>query len=900
MKFCCSTPVAKVAKTFGPFLSSSPTLLPRRTFARLPLRILFAFFSLAATSLLLAAEPLDDVPQNFVVNHCVDCHSGESAEANVDLDVEQIDWADAKSAKLWSRVHHVLESNDMPPAEIDDRPAETDRQAMLGWLDKTLTKQVPPGGSVLRRLNRQEYENSIRSVFQFQFKVPNSFPADTEAHGFDNIGEGLVLSPPLMAQYVDLATSVADQIVPPLQKTEPTKTTSTDIGPSDFSLNFTTGYEIDGVLRMVSGSEPLSRGSVWPNRFEARVSGIYDVAIQLSAFKPTEGHVPEVRLLARKTTGSNFAKANTLRKLAEFKIDSQQPAGFKATVELLRGETIVIHYENGPIYSIVKDRTTYLNRFSRQLHDTFRADPELGLAWMKAGYQRSDRGWSWWKRIEAQRPAARRELADFDVDSDEVKEFAMAMAKRGVNTEEALCCFFFFKGPGVNVHKMSITGPTREIEDEQMRQQRQRTEQFLGTRGGFSDSGYAAKLLRPVLEKAFRRPVSKKQLSKYVSIATQHIADGQTFREGMHLAIRAALCSPNFIYRGQRSGKLDDYDLASRLSYFLTSHPPDASLRKLAASGQLSQRDVLRQQTLRLLKQSKVSYFLDSFVGQWLDLRLLPQIMPDPRLLKWTTKDLAAIQAETQMFVEEILKENLPLETFIDADFTYLNRRNAKLYDIDFGKSDQMKRVQLPADSIRGGILTQASVLMATANGVDTQPVLRGAWMLENVFGTPTAPPPADVPVIEPDTTGAKTIRELSDRHKADRACARCHQKIDPPGFVMESFDPVGRFRKHYPVYKTKADKTITEKGQRVDSAGTLPDGTSLGDIQDLKRYLIENPEIFSRCLTEKLMVYATGREMNYGDKKVIDQIVQENEKNGSGFQDLIVQIVLSESFGAK
>lgn len=837
----------------------------------------------------------------FLSSHCIDCHSGGSAEGGIDLDRDEIDWSDSESAELWTKVHRVLQENEMPPAEVSDRPTDAQRKTMLGWLNETLTQHVQPGGSVLRRLNREEYENSVRSALGIKFDVPNSFPADTQSHGFDNIGEGLVLSPPLMAQYVQLATVAADELLPPEQAAVKADPKTTLVGPGDFSLNFTTGHEIDGVLRMVTGSEPLSRGCVWPNRFEARVRGVYEVSLNISAFKPTTGHIPVVHLLARQTIGPNFARANTLRKLAVFKIKSEQSKKFDAVVELQRGETIVIHYENAPIYCRVNNnKTAYVKRFSAQLRNTFREDPELGLAWMKAGYQRSDRGWSWWKRIEAQREAAKNDIDQFDVESEEVNEFVTMLAGKGVNTEEALCCFHFFKGPGIDIHNMSIGGPTRVIEDAEVREQKQRAARFLGERGDLDHEAHAARVLRPVLGKAFRRPVSPQQLARYVNIVTESIADGSSFRDGVHLSLRAALCSTHFLYRGHRPGIMDDFDLASRLSYFLTSSPPDNSLLKLAAAGQLSQKANLEKQTRRLLKQSKVKHFLDSFTGQWLDLRLLPQIMPDSRLLNWNDKDLAAITAETEMFVAEILRENHPLETFIDSDFTYLNRRNAKLYEIDFPKSDTMKRTKLPDSSRRGGILTQASVLMATANGVDTQPVLRGAWILENIFGTPTPPPPEDIPAIEPDTTGAKSIRELLDRHKADASCAGCHQKIDPPGFVLESFDPVGRYREHYPAYKKQADSVVKVQGQPVDSASVLPDGTKLDDVADLKRYLIQNPDIFSRCLAEKLLVYATGRPMNFGDQRVIDEVIEKVKKRGNGFQDLIVEIVLSESFATK
>ena len=840
------------------------------------------------------AIPLGDDKRAFFNRFCVECHNQEAAEANVVLSVGKLDWSNPESEELWSSVHRVLKAGEMPPSDIENRPTAVDRSSIVAWLDDNLTRRFPPGGSVLRRLNRQEYESSVGAVLGIPFKVPNSFPPDSRVFGFDNIGEGLILSPPLMAQYVQLANAAADELLPSDQNLTDVPITTSEIGPGDFSLNFTTGHEIDGVLRMVSGSEPLSRGCVWPNRFEAPASGQYNLTIDISSFKPTAGHVPVVHLLARKMTGSNFARANTLRKVAEFKIKSEQPTTFESQIELLRGETVVIYCD------VTRNRPAYLKRFSTQLHDTFRDDPELALAWMKAGYQRSDRGWSWWKRIEAERESARREIAGFDPNSDEVKAFALQMAKQGVNTEEALCCFHFFKGPGIDVHKMEIVGPTLLIEDEAMRLQKQRTAAFLGERGTSDDATWAARILRPVLRKAFRRPVTDEQLGKYVEITTNHVDEGASFQDGIHLSLRAALCSTHFLYRGQRSGAMDDYDRAARLSYFLTSCPPDTSLSKAADSGRLSDKLILEQQTRRLLKQSKVKNFLDSFTGQWLGLRLLPQIMPDPRLLKWTSKDLAAVTKETELFVSEILRKNHPLETFIDADFTYLNRRNARLYEIEFPNSDTMKRVTLPADSMRGGILTHASVLMATANGVDTQPVLRGAWMLDNIFGTPTQPPPANVPAIEPDTTGAKSIRELLDRHQADKACASCHKKIDPPGFVLESFDPVGRYRKHYPVYQQKGDSVVTAKGQPVNTATALSDGTQLNDVSDLKRHLTANPDVFARCLTEKLLVYATGRRMNYGDHKVIEKIVDRVRKRGNGFQDLIVEIVLSPAFGTK
>ena len=366
--------------------------------------------------------------------------------------------------------------------------------------------------------------------------------------------------------------------------------------------------------------------------------------------------------------------------------------------------------------------------------------------------------------------------------------------------------------------------------------------------------------------------------------------------------MRATLCSTHFLYRGQRDGILDDFDLASRLSYFLTSAPPDNKLYQLAEQGRLGDREVLESEARRLIGDRRSKSFLESFLDQWLGLDALPDIMPDERLIRWTNQYQQSITDETRLFVEEILRENLPLETFIDPDFTYLNRFNARLYGMKYdGPKNGMSRIELKRGGRRGGILGQASVMMATANGVDTQPVLRGVWLLENIFGSPPPAPPTSVPAIEPDTSGAKTIRDLLERHKADPSCAGCHKKIDPLGFALENLDPVGRWREFYPVHEKGPDGEVTTRnGQEVDAKAKLTDGTRLDGVVDLKHYLVKHIDIFSACLAEKLLTYATGRSLSFGDRKEIDRIVEEVKAGGNGFQDLIVALVGSESFRTK
>ena len=842
----------------------------------------------------------------FFGKYCLDCHDEHSAEGDINLDFREIDWTDHQSANRWAKVWKMIDSGDMPP-EDTTQPKQVERDAAADWLCSVLLENDKPGGTILRRLSKEEYENSVTGLLKQRFTVPLSFPADSSDHGFDNHGGDLVLSPPLMAQYLEIATAAADRVLPPPVEQRSLNKKTTVLAPEDFTLNFTTGHLVDGVLRMVLSTDSLARGSVWPSRFEAKTAGVYRVKIEISYFKPTKGHTPEVHLLAHSTNGK-AGLASQLTKLATFTITEESPATFSADVELQRGDTIVVHYENAPLYGVTGKPPTWAPQFPRvaeQLIDMWRNDPELGAAWVEAGYQRGDAGWTWHKRIEAIREKRLRsegglDADAFNVDSPEVKEIAEEMASHPFPTVRTMSCYLFEKGPGIDIHRMAITGPIRLIADREDMAQEKITARFMGERAGRDDREYAEAILRPLIDTAFRRPATDAQVEEYVTIALQHQANGHRFEDGIHLAFRAVLCSPNFLYRGQREGQLDDYDLATRLSFFLTSSPPDTLLQKLANKGQLSDQTVLEEQTRRLLKDKGVKNFLTSFTGQWLNLRILPDIMPDSRLLKWTDKHTNAITAETELFVAEILRENFPIETFIDPNFTYLNQRNATLYNIEFPKSDTMTRVDIEPGGRHGGILGQASVMMATANGVDTQPVLRGVWLLENILGDPVPEPPSNIPAVEPDTTGAKSIRELLQKHNADPSCAACHQKIDPPGFALENFDPVGRWREFYPVYKKVNGKVVRKDGPPVDSKGTMKDGTVLNDVTDLKHYLVNNIDIFGNCLAEKLLVYATGRDLSFGDRKEVERLVREVREGGNGFQDLVVALVLSESFRTK
>jgi hypothetical protein len=362
---------------------------------------------------------------------------------------------------------------------------------------------------------------------------------------------------------------------------------------------------------------------------------------------------------------------------------------------------------------------------------------------------------------------------------------------------------------------------------------------------------------------------------------------------------------------------LSGYETASRLSYFLWSTMPDDRLTQLAEAGELSKPEVLRQQAERMLDDPRSDAFVDEFLNGWLALRKLGTMAPDVHKFSvYYDDDLEpAMKTETRLFFRQILRTNGPLDRFLDSDYAFLNCELARLYGIDpqlvvaaqgqpveglqpnelvpdgEGNAPSMAfaRIKL-TDARRGGVLGQASVLTLTANGVDTSPVIRGVWLLENILGAPPAPPPPNVPAIEPDIRGAKTIREQLEKHRENEACATCHRQIDPPGFALETFDPIGRWRGHYP---------LGDKHPPIDSSGRFG-STEFQDVRSFKAALLSRRDQCARCFVEKLLVFALGRELTVADRPQIRQIVEGTAADGYRVRDLVLACVTSELFTGK
>jgi hypothetical protein len=413
----------------------------------------------------------------------------------------------------------------------------------------------------------------------------------------------------------------------------------------------------------------------------------------------------------------------------------------------------------------------------------------------------------------------------------------------------------------------------------------------------------AERIIREFLPKAFRRPVDPALAAPFVALTLERLRNGRSFEQAVRAGVSTILCAPQFLLLN-REEEVDDYSIASRLSYFLWSSMPDAELLDLAAAGKLSDATVRYAQVERMLGDRKIERFIDHFTGQWLDLRDIEFTSPDKKLYPEFDPMLQkSMLRETHGFFRHILSQNLSVMNFIDSDFAVLNERlvdHYKIPDINVKGHEHSRVVDLPEESIRGGVMAQASVLKVSANGTTTSPVLRGVWLLDKLLGKPAPPPPPGVPVVEPDIRGAISIRDQLKKHSEDNSCAICHARIDPPGFALECFDPIGGERSWY--RSLGPGKRISKRenytiGPDVDPSGELPDGTMFGDFREFRSLMLERDDQFVRAIASKLLVYGSGRPLTVADRPSVDGVVVAGKEQGFGLRSMIHAVVESEMF---
>jgi len=485
---------------------------------------------------------------------------------------------------------------------------------------------------------------------------------------------------------------------------------------------------------------------------------------------------------------------------------------------------------------------------------------------------------------------------------------AQAVNKVGADT---------YDGPGLAIEWVEVEGPLHDVWPPESHRrlfgdlprtavpiynQRDRVE--VASENPAAD---AERILRDFARRAFRRRVTDDDVQPFLQLVTDKLAEGRSFEQAVRAGLAAIMTAPGFLYLHEEPGPLDDFALASRLSYFLWSTTPDQELLTLAEEERLHQPATLRAQVERMLKHPQSRAFTENFVGQWLGLRDIDFTIPS-HILYPEFDDLLKVSMvrEAELFFAELLQHDLSLLNLVASDFTMLNGRLARHYGIPGVDGWEFRRWPLPPDSHRGGVLTMAGVLKVTANGTQTSPVTRGAWVMDRILGTPPPKPPENIAALEPDTRGSTTIRDQLAKHRQLESCASCHVSIDPPGFALESFDVIGGFRDHY---RTSSRGTPVSRdgrkmpylqGPKVDPADVLADGRRFSDIDELKQLLLTDKDQIARALTVKLVTYATGGAPETIDRPQIDAIVSGVRDKDYGLQSLIHEIVQSDLFRCK
>lgn len=792
------------------------------------------------------ADDHSDVIQPFLKSYCVGCHGEKDQKGDRRFDQLPAAIEDDNTLVDYQDMLDQLNLSEMPPEDAK-QPSDQQRRRVVklitAKLDRYHETHRRTAAPVLRRLNAREYRNTVRDLFQLDmtmFDPTQKFPRDQTTEHLDNVGETLVTSGHLLARYLEAADQVVQRALMPVE--EPERRTW------KFTDNFRQQPEIDQVHRKTNKYSHLTlydvvgadkhEGAYAPIlQFAEGVpeDGVYEIRFQAEAVNRLHPYDPEflgtdpnellrLGIVAGNREAGNLHLPQPIEPLlAELELEDERK-WYTVRVWLDKGFTPRFTFRNG-----LMDARNLWSKLIKKYRDQF--PPNL-------------------KGIVALRLNA---------------------IKHG-------------KLPQIHIHEIEIEGPFYDS----FPTASQRALLGKDWQPEQTELDRLSRRIRALATRAYRRPATDEEVERVLAVIQQRQAAGQSQLQAYADGVKVILTSPNFLYleSSAETGDLSQTALATRLSYFLWSSMPDQELMKLAVERKLSDPSTLQKQVQRMLADPKSDAFVDGFLGSWLGLRDLGATPPDRGdFREFYHYDLdGAMRQETFLFTRHVLDQNLSVSTFLDSDFTFANKPLAKMYGIDPPSGYEFQKVALK-DRRRGGLLGQASVLTLTANGIDTSPVVRGVWLLDNLLGTPPSPPPPDVEPLDPDTRGATTIRDQLEKHRNVASCFDCHRKIDPLGFALENFDPIGRWRTNY------NSKTP------VDSSGELPGGKRFDDVQGLKTILLQQQDQFARAVTNKLLAYGLGRELDANDRPQVDAILKVTSQSDFRFADLIEQVVLSDAF---
>lgn len=760
-------------------------------------------------------------------------------------------------------------------------------------------RDVANGRATRRRLNRLEYENTVRDLLGAPWlQLKDLLPEDPVAYHYNKIGEALDVSHIQISKYLEAAEFalrdvLAKQIAPPATTTtryyareQKTFLSNTRKFTNEQErmvipvIGFKSQYELYGQ----HGNAPMQLEPPDPATLE--LTGFIEIASQFGSYymwfdsfkAPMAGRYK----LRFKTFSAWIGPSNSEPGLP---VTTWWISDLSNVMPSKRREPVIVYAETVP------HKYRWLGNFDAPI---------------EPGVQEID---AWLRKGETIHPDCGRFFR---------ADFLPKRYRNPLATEEG--------SPGVGFRWLEVEGPIYDqwpspghrllFGDLPLKEVKNpATGAVVGVEVVSSEPEKdAARLLGNFLRQAYRRPAAEQEVARFLPVYESVIQSGASFTEAMITAYTAVLCSPQFLTVSAQPGPLDDYALAERLALFLQNTAPDAELRAAAAAGQLRDPAGLRAQTERLLADPKSAQFINAFTDYWLDLRRVTAVSPDPVLYADQFQDDLLNESclqETRAFVTELIRHDLPVRNVVDSDFVMVNERLATLYGLQPFDSVHIRKVPVPPGSPRGGLLTQASVLKITTNGNNTSPVTRGAWIMDRILGQPPSPPPPNVPAVEADTRGATTIRAQLPLHRSSPTCASCHVTIDPPGFALESFDVVGAWRERYramdPAVKPVAgfgriggQKLEFHYALPVDASGLMADGTPFADIQDFKKILLKDETQLARNVASQLIVYATGAPVRFSDRVAVEKIINRAGKTGYGFRTLIHEVVQSELFRNK
>jgi len=844
--------------------------------------------------------------------YCYDCHGDGTDKGNISLDPLDAGEDLLKDRELWKLVRHNLVQKVMPP-EKKDQPSASEKALLVRWIDEEVFKvdcsNPSPGRVTFRRLNRVEYNNTVRDLLGVDIAPADDFPPDDTGYGYDNIGDVLTLSPIMLEKYTKAAGLIMEQFgstgrdkevleaedMRGRDRERRNRWVSSMRNEYPIDARFTTGRSGAYLLRVLAHADQAADETT---RIGIRLKG--GSKLGEKEVTGTEGKPQwlefEVDLAAARTTEFQFNITNN------FVDDKRKRGDHDRNIHVHRAEL------HPPATGAAQQARADQMQGGGNAGES-RVSASSG-SWIQAKFMTAKEG-DYSLRVlasadqaggETARVGAKRDWKT-DLGSREVKaargrgpvrpewvqfELGKLPAKKEVSFQFNIANDFYDpkrkdgdRDRNIYVHRVEFVPPPSVDERKEV------PPLDLACEG--EPKQCAERALRPLLRRAFRRPPSEVEVVRHVDFHRRLMEDGESYQDALKVVAQAILISPHFLFRGdEKDGPLTEHRLAERLSYFLWSTMPDAELMALAEAGQLRKR--LDAQVRRMLADERAEALEANFAGQWLQLRNLELVTPDTKRFPAFDDELrASMRRETELLFRHIRTQNRPVLELLDADYTYIDKRLAKHYGIPgWEKKEGFEYVKMH-DGRRGGVLTHAGVLTLTSYATRTSPVVRGAWIMETLLGTPAPPPPEDVPELPAAAeNGDVPLRKSLEKHRANPICASCHNRIDPLGFGLENFNAIGAWRDQ-------------EHGERIDASGKLLGGQSFGDHRELRKILAtDKADQFTRSLVENMLTYGLGRGLEVEDVCVVDQICEVVKAGEYKFEVLVQAIVDCVAFQAQ